>query len=241
VNPRGPRLAALLLVGAGLLLLLDNMGVFPRLRLADYWPLALSVLGLSLLSHCRQARGMIWPATLAVAGVLLTLGNLGMIHMTFGELWPLILIAVGLQMLLVRTWLPSARFRFRSDLNVAGSSNSSTDAKTIDENAVFGGIKRRCTAQDFEGGSLSAAFAGIELDLRRAGIAPGKEAVIDANAAFAGIEIRIPETWRVSLRGTAALGSFEDKSMPPRPEPGVTPPTLVITGTAAFGSIEVKN
>jgi hypothetical protein len=61
------------------------------------------------------------------------------------------------------------------------------------------------------------------------------------NAVFGGIEIRVPRTWRVERESAAVFGSFEDKTVPPRPEPGFEPPTLVIRGNAVFGSIEVKN
>jgi hypothetical protein len=81
----------------------------------------------------------------------------------------------------------------------------------------------------------------VKVDMRSAGLGLGRSATVDCTASFGGIEFRIPETWRVVWEGAAAFGAFHDKTVPPRPEVGVTPPTLVLTGQAAFGGIEVRN
>jgi hypothetical protein len=89
---------------------------------------------------------------------------------------------------------------------------------------------------------VEAVFGGLELDLSGAAITtPDRRAVLEANAVFGGIEIRIPRTWRVERESAAVFGGFDDKTVPPRPEPGFEPPTLVIRGSAVFGGIEVKN
>ena len=106
--------------------------------------------------------------------------------------------------------------------------------------AIFSSVKRRIDEQDFKGGEVVAVFGEVKIDLRKAGIASG-EAVIEVNAVFAGVDIRVPETWLVVLRGAGIFGAFEDKTIPPRTDPGVKPPTLVITGTAVFGATKVDN
>jgi len=110
------------------------------------------------------------------------------------------------------------------------------------ESIVFGGAERRVESQNFEGGKVEAVFGGMELDLSGAAItSPDRRAILEVNAVFGGIEIRVPRTWRVEKKGSAVFGGFDDKTFPPRPEPGVEPPTLVIRGAAVFGGIEVKN
>ncbi len=81
--------------------------------------------------------------------------------------------------------------------------------------AVFSSVKRRVEDQDFKGGEVVAVFGEVKIDLRKAGIASG-EAVIEVNAVFAGVDIRVPETWLVVLRGAGIFGAFEDKTIPPR-------------------------
>jgi hypothetical protein len=97
-------------------------------------------------------------------------------------------------------------------------------------------------SQGFEGGKVEAVFGGIDLDLTGATITtPDRRAVLRADAVFGGIEITVPRTWRIERIGSAVFGSFEDKTIPPRPEPGVEPPTLVIRGDAVFGAVVIKN
>jgi len=89
---------------------------------------------------------------------------------------------------------------------------------------------------------MLAVFGGIEVDLRRASISPARaEVVIDANATFGGIEIKVPETWLVICRGFGLFGGYEDKTIPPKPQEGAAVPRLVITGYAVFGGVSVRN
>ena len=243
----GSNATAILLVLIGIAFLLDNMGLFGMVRVADYFPLLFSFYGVMWIVQCKRRDHMVWPGVLIVGGVLGTLANLRMIHLSFHELWPLLMIGAGISMLVGRSarrdafnkWRSDGKWR--SDINFASGSRSSSSAATLDEVAVFGEVKRAVTSQEFTGGHIKATFGAVNIDLRKAAIPPGKEAVIDCNASFGGIELKVPETWRLVWTGTAVFGGFSDKTLPPRPEPGVTPPTLVVTGTAAFGGIEVRN
>ena len=58
---------------------------------------------------------------------------------------------------------------------------------------------------------------------------------------FGGIEITVPRTWKVVMKNAAVFGGCDDKTVPPRPEPGFEPVTLVITGAAVFGGVEIRN
>jgi Cell wall-active antibiotics response 4TMS YvqF len=112
------------------------------------------------------------------------------------------------------------------------------------ETVVFGGAQRRVESQNFEGGKVDAVFGGLELDLSGAAITtPDRRVMLEANAVFGGIDITVPRTWRVEkAKGSAAVfGGFDDKTFPPRPEPGFDPPTIVIRGAAVFGGISIKN
>ena len=61
------------------------------------------------------------------------------------------------------------------------------------------------------------------------------------NALFGGVDIRVPDTWRVVLKGMGVFGAFEDKTVPPKTDPNVKTPELVITGAALFGGVKVDN
>jgi hypothetical protein len=233
---------ALILIVMGTLLFLDNLGVLPIRHIESYWPLALVVWGGLIIEHRRNAHAIIWASTLIAAGILLVLGNLHILHVTAGIIWPLMLIAFGAMMLAGRCEWPSPEWR--ATRRHWGSSTRQTNffGDRLAESVVFSSAERRVESQNFEGGKLEAVFGGIELDLTGATITTlDRRATIKADAVFGGIEIAVPRTWRVERMGNAVFGAFEDKTIPPRPEPGIEPPTLVIRGDAVFGAVVVKN
>lgn len=229
---------AVLLIAFGALLFVDNLGLIPFANIRAYWPLAISAFGISRLSGARRASNQVWAWTMIAVGVLLTLGKLGYLRVTFGSLWPLFLIAAGASMLFRRARTASSA----SSFNAGASVNSAFRGNLLHETVVFSSVNRRIDSQNFEGGDLSCTFGELKIDLRGATIStPNREAVIEANAAFGAIKLRIPETWKVVVRGTAVFGAYEDKTIPPRPGPGIDSPTLIITGNSAFGAVEIEN
>jgi predicted membrane protein len=238
-HSHGPGIVfAFLLIGAGVLLFLDNVGLFHFHDIWRFWPVALIALGVSKLFETRGAGGMVWAAMATLVGTGILLDNLGIWHANWNIIWPLGLIAFGILKLVTSL----ERKRALEDPNCfkAGSGDASSE-NTVQAWATFTGLKRRIDSQNFQGGELLAVFGGIEVDLRRAKIASDKEAIIDINATFGGIDIKVPETWLVIVKGQGIFGGYEDKTIPPRPQEGVTPPKLVITGFAIFGGIEIKN
>jgi len=236
-------LIGLLLVILGGLLFVDNLDLLPFSVASLFWPLAIfAYCGLTFMRNGGPVTrtwtlvGMVWAA-------LLLLDDVHLIHIRGAILWPLILIAAGLMLLQYRIRFPELRPHEWRD-KIAFSSNKSTRATTgrIEEFAVFSGVKRRVETIGLEGGELTSVFGAIEIDLRKASISnPERMASIEANVAFGAVEIRIPESWRVDMRGNAVFGAYEDKSIPPRPDPGSPVPTLQVFGGTAFGAVVVKN
>lgn len=231
---------ALILIVAGSLLFLDNLGLLPIRNIQAYWPLGIVFWGALMLERRRDINTVIWTSAAMLFGILLTLGNLHIIRVTGGLVWGLALIAAGAVMLVGRCQMPAA-FQ-RKPVDLGGRSGGSFFGNKLIEVFVFSGTQRRVESQNFEGGKVDAVFGGAELDLSGAAIAPpNRRVVLELNAVFGGIEIRVPRTWRVEKMGSAVFGGFEDKTVPPRPEPGFDPPTLAIRGAAVFGGIVIKN
>jgi hypothetical protein len=227
-----------LIIAVGVLLFLDNLGLFHIYNVWRLWPVVLIVLGLSKMFESRGSGGRVWAGMAMAFGVLFLLGNLGIWHVSWHLIWPLALVGMGISMLLhalERKNLPNDTPHFPGCV-------STSAADVLKEWATFSGIKRRLDTQNFQGGEMIAVFGGIDIDLRRANVAsPGKEVVIDANATFGGIEIRVPDTWQVVTRGMGIFGGYEDKTVPPRPAEGVTPTRLLVTGYAIFGGVSIEN
>jgi predicted membrane protein len=215
----------------GLVILLDNLNIVAASHLVRFWPLIVVAFGLLYLLG-RSSR--LWGWLLVIFGALLQLDKLQIIHLTWGIIWGLAWIAVGVVVmwgsLVARKLVPS-----KSDAN--------DDPKTsLSENVVFGGIERRLTTKDFRGGVATAIFGGIELDLSEADMQQD-EARLEVNAIFGGVELRVPYNWQVVSRGIPVFGGFVDKTRVRDTVNGADSKrkVLVLTGSAIFGGVDVKN
>lgn len=242
----GGLIVGLILAGIGVILLLQNFGIFPNQDLWDYWPVILIVAGISRASTAYSTTGRAWGGLVALAGVLFLLAQLGYIHHDLWNFfWPVILIFAGGAMLI--RGIERNHYLDRRNLGAAagdatsgaGSASSGRSPDRVHEFAIFGGAHRRIDSQQFEGGDAVALFGGVQLNLREAETKL-PEVFIDVTAAFGGVEIRVPETWAVSMRVTSIFGGYDDKTHAPPAGPN-KPPLLVITGAVIFGGLGVKN
>jgi len=232
-NRRRPDASSGIFLGAvisiiGVIVLLDHLGLISAGNLWRFWPLLLVVAGMvNLMESGKQ----IWGALLVVVGLLFQLDNLGIIHFRLGDLWPLAIIAAGVMMI----WGSFKARRLKT--SVFGGSNS------MNATSVFGGVERRVSVRDFKYGSVSAVFGGVELDFRDAEM-EAEEAVMEINVIFGGVEVRVPDHWRIEARNQTLFGGYTDTTRGYTNAPGgpvTSSKTLVITGQVLFGGIEVKN
>ncbi|MGA3023448.1 MAG: DUF5668 domain-containing protein [Bryobacteraceae bacterium] len=226
----------LAIVAVGVGLLLDNMGIYSIGNVWRYLPVILIALGLSKFMDSPVGGGKMWGGFLFLLGCGFLADNLNLFHFSFNLIWPLLIIYFG-GMMLWRSLSPAGGCGWPNWNPNSGGRDPNADFNYV---AVFGGGKRRIESKEFRGGSAVVIFGGYNIDLRDAGMA-GETATIDVNALFGGIDIRVPDTWRVDVRASAIFGGVDDKSVPPRTTAGVTPPRLIITGFAAFGGIVVKS
>lgn len=240
--PRGS-LFALMLIIVGALLFLDNVGILPIQDIRAYWPIFIVIFGVQILDRRQSRTAVIWAIALMAWGVLLILGNLQIIHVSGSVFWPVMLIAFGISMLVNPTHFHEWPERIRKYSQIKPpSSRQSFSGNRLQESVVFASLNRRVETQQFEGGKVDAVFGSIELDFLDASISsPDRRASLEANAVFGGIEITVPRTWKVIMKGAAVFGGCDDKTVSPRPEPGFEPPTLIITGAAVFGGVEIRN
>jgi predicted membrane protein len=243
--PNAPRgsVFALMLIVAGALLFLDNIGVLPIRDIGAYWPVFIVVWGASMLERWKSPVAVIWALALMAWGILLILGNLGILHVNGSVFWPVMLIAFGASML-VRP-IPFGEWHERLREQTIRRSHAARErflGNKLRESMIFGSLNRRVETQQFEGGKVEVVFGSIELDFSDAAISsPERRAILDVSAVFGGAEITVPRTWRVLMKSAAVFGGCDDRTVPPRPEPGLEPVTLVVTGAAVFGGIEIRN
>jgi predicted membrane protein len=212
----------------GIFLLLDNFDVLDARLYLRFWPLVLVVFGAVRFLHSSHRGGRFVGGVIALVGAILLIRELGVTSIGFHELWPLILVLVGVSMLLGGT----ARGKILGEDRATPDSHSIVNAF-----AVLGGVQQSNNSQDFRGGESSAIMGGCEIDLRQASI-QGEEAVISTFAMWGGIKIKVPPTWNVIVQGVPFLGGFDDKSVKPADR---SAKRLVVKGTAIMGGVEVTN
>jgi len=231
---------AVALITAGTLLFLSNLGLLPEFSIWSVWPLILVVVGVGrLVSACSPAARAA-GAILICFGTLFTLVTLGVLHVrAHDDSWfiSLLLLTVG-ALALIKVFEPGGENRIRIGFTEKTDVESSNILK---KEVVFGSLKAKVEAADFRGGKLDSVFGSIDLDLRRSQIvSPEHAATLELNVVFGSIELRVPETWRVTVHAPSIFGSIEDKTLANK-TPGFDGPSLFITGAAVFGSIEIKD
>jgi hypothetical protein len=101
--------------------------------------------------------------------------------------------------------------------------------------AIFDGVELESRSQTFRGGSMLAWFGGISVDLREAKLEPN--AKLTLGALFGGVDVKVPEGWRIVSTGRAIAGGVADQ-IPEPDDPDA--PTLVVESTAVFGGVSVR-
>ena len=215
----GRALLGIAFVSLGTLLLLDRTDVLDAgAVIADWWPALLLVAAvLELLARPpRPVAGTVFAAI----GLVLLAGTTDVVPgSVLALVWPIGIILLGAWLLLRRG--PTA-------------GGDPLDDDVVDATVLFSGRKLSSTSRTFRGGSVTAVFGGIELDLTRAVVAEG--AVIDAVAVFGGVELTVPPGWRVVVDGPAIFGGHENNVPAPA---DAAAPTLRVRATAIFGGVEV--
>jgi hypothetical protein len=100
--------------------------------------------------------------------------------------------------------------------------------------AVLDGIELKSRATAFRGGSMTAWFGGIVVDLREAELAA--DARLTVSTLFGGIEIGTPPGWRIESH-VNVLGGGIDVRKGEGHDPDA--PVLVVDGRALFGGVSI--
>jgi len=222
---------AIVLIAVGAIFLLHNLHIFYLQDLIHrYWPTILIAIGVVKLVDSRENSGRIGGGVLVGVGAVFLAQSLGYLEIAFWDLWPVILIAIGVAML----------FQFDLGAHVGVREIRNDRWGFSKESAVFGGGRRVIVDQNFTKAKYDAVFGGFEIDMRQANIA-GESALLDLNAVFGGIEVKIPESWSVVMKGAGVFGGYADSTRQPDPRLYPNPKRLICKGGAVFGGIEIKN
>jgi predicted membrane protein len=239
-------LAGLIIIGIGIVLFAEKMGViFPHWLIS--WPMLLIVIGFYVgIKH--NFRNFAWLILMAVGGFFLwDQIFVGLDMKRF--LVPIIIIAVGLMSILrPRCGRRCRRGRWRNrwddrrqqvfertDFVSADVDPLSDDYISI--NSVFSGLKRTVLSKTFKGGKISCVFGGIELDLSQADIQGNVAITFDE--VFGAVKLVVPSNWTVKSNIDGVFHGMEDKrNQLVQNDPDKV---LILQGSAVFAGIEIKS
>jgi hypothetical protein len=220
----GSLVTGLVLVGIGVVFLLDRFGLLNAEHIWNFWPLFFVVPGIIKLTSPGSVGDRAWGAFLALFGSILILHEFGKFPYGWNYLWPLFLVMAG------------GLLMWQGYQNKREGLSGEDDVKVL---SIFGGSEQHITSQRFRGGQLIAVFGGYQLDLTQAEI-EANQAVLDATSIFGGGEIVIPRHWNVSIKGIGVFGGYGDETGKYPKDTSKPAKTLVVKGVAMFGGVSVK-
>lgn len=111
-------------------------------------------------------------------------------------------------------------------------------ADRLNIDAIFSGVNRKLMTKNFEGGKITAAFGGIDLDLTSADF--NGVITIQVDIIFGGVKMIVPPHWDIRTEVSNIAAGIEDKRY--FREGGVDPNKIVVLkGTILFGGLEIKS
>ncbi len=213
------------IVALGGVLLLRNLEIIKfdswNVFWGTVWAAGLVLAGLVTIVSSRKLLTRAWGLLLMAAGVSIGLNAYGVIDVSIWKLfWPVVLIAVGLMMV----------------FSIGSANRKRAEESSTDDNekvAIFYGEQSRVRG-DYTGGSATAIFGGVDLDLRQANIKDG--AIIDVFTFCGGININLPDDVIVKNEVRGVLGGSDDKTMS---KPSAKK-TIYLRGECVLGGLEIK-
>jgi len=210
----------LAIMGIGVLLILERLGLANAMELLKYWPAVLVLFGASVAVQSMRKRDPSLPPQKPVIGP------------------GFVLFVVVVAMF--------ATSGFRGwDFN---ETSAASNAERINLFGVMGSTSRTSTSTNFQSAHVGSVMGRTTLDLRQANIAPGGEAVVDVFVAMGRATIRVPEGWVIDTSALPVMGSVDDERWPRENAPADAaspatgpPPRLVLRGFVMMGKVEIQS
>jgi len=196
----------------GLLLTLENLDLFEAGRILRYWPVVLIVFGLINLGEASR-RGV--ASVAVVIGSLLLALKAHWLRFSLFDLWPVLLIAVGVIIVLRALGIhaPEARGNLWSVLNTRKVTIDPGDLDHKHLLTFMGGANVEVTNAEHEG-----------------------PVTIEVLAMWGGIELRVPIGWEVIAEVVPIMGGIDIKTYGE-----ANGRQLIVRGLVLMAGMEIKN
>ena len=246
-NFSGGIFVGLFMILAGAILIFSNAGwiSWEARHILLSWQMFLIVIGLISLVRKQVTQGFI----LLVIGIIFLLPRIGALDifpgmewftkLNVGNLWPLILVAVGI---LIFTKARKGDHHYSRSGNESWHDRPSSGSTRfnngyVDYSMVFSGSDTVFLEPVFRGGNIESVFGGVTLDLRNTAL---QEVVsyLKVSSVFGGVTLFIPPSWNIEIQSDSVFGNFKDN----RPyTAGVDKNSkLIIKAECVFGGGEIR-
>jgi lia operon protein LiaF len=186
-----------------------------------------------------------WGALLILFGLLFLFDNLRIfdIDVILSNIWPLILILVGVYFI-----LKSRSSDEKKENGPFGDKQYSSSANDIAESNTFGDIKISLDCDNFLGGYARTTFGDLKIDAEKLKIRDGEKR-LNANTVFGDIKISIPKDMAIKVSASNLAGDinifdqkrdgFNQKVSYEQPGYESAAQKLFIVCSVTFGDIKV--
>lgn len=168
----------------GAVLLLDRLALLEMRTVLQYWPVVLTVFGLSII--VQSLRG-------------------GESHAESGPQGRPI-VSPGFVLILIVLWLAGTNADEQRFVRAGAASDPELSLL-----GVMGRDDRASTSTAFRGARMTTIMGRTRLDLRQATLASGGEVTVDVLGVMGAVELFVPESWTVDIRTTAVAGGTRDR------------------------------
>jgi len=223
-------------IAAGVIMVSHNAGAISNYwyNIFISWQMLLILIGIMQLVARRYTSAVL----LILIGGFFILPIIGNFNASLFQLnWPNILILIGV-IILFHLFKPRKKEAQHCYNTKESFGTSTSENGFVKINDVFTSSKLIVLDPIFKGAQIRCSFAGTILDLRRTKL-EDKETYIEIDCDFGGINILVPENWKIKTQMNTFVGSCDDKRFTDMTVIDAEH-TLFIRGKLSFGGIELR-
>ncbi|MBD3288678.1 hypothetical protein GF337_07750, partial [candidate division KSB1 bacterium] len=158
--------------------------------------------------HSEKRRNLFWGFMIILLGVLLLLNEFDVVDI--GDLWPLLIIGVGIWLILKPKSGSSRGEGFGGSF---GDQSFITDTPEVIESNTFGDIKVTVKSKNFTSGRINTTFGDVKVDLAELEVQAGEQ-TLRLSTNFGDIKIGVPKNVPFSVQSSNTAGDmhiFDEK------------------------------
>jgi predicted membrane protein len=210
----------IILIVVGALFLFDQFGII-RVGsvISTWWPMIFVIIGSIFLT--QKPKNIRTGGIFLLLGLVLQLSHLNLIPLTIWNLWPALLIVIGIYIII--------------NQKNKGQQIQSNDGR-LTSRIVFADEQISSASSAFEGGSVLIVFGGATIDLAQVKLK--EDTTLSLTVLFGDVSLRLPEKTPANIVVTNVLSDVTNHRAE-EPEKKPLTKTLTIQGTVLLGDIDV--